>query len=582
MPRQTVDLKAVERLLVGYSNQAGHPAAFMRLFAYLNSQGCQSAWVEQQIVDEEYFREFLTYFATTFLEHGPTATRVHFFQAPPGDVDRYLDPSIPPVATGEDGLGYLGYTVVRPTNPPRLGETLMVAPSTVQGSVCYNHCATRFGQTLQGKRFTVAAAPFIAQNETGVCAQAALWGALKYLHKYRYYPKVSLPEITWLAGQVMAETKMIRPAGELSNSGIHAVLRRLGFQVHAVDTEPSFDRDDCLEEAYTGIESGLPVLLLLANGSGGGGSNFPGHAVWVTGHTIDPDLERQNLQSNEAHCTDFDDVTLSYYPAVERVKHLLIHDDQVGPYIPSVLEGSTSLLTYQNYQTARELTQPIIQKVTEVVVPLPEEVFVKPSHARRMSLYALLGPHLDYMAGFLGDLGEGQLEEAPGQTIAAIQRLRTQPSDFWIRTFLCLSARYQEYVVNSKNMCSDLKVLIAGRLRLPEYVWVTEVSERGAVGEKEHPDVVASIIIDSTDASAFTAKTASRYILLHVPGFVRWRNGTLNDQAPGRADSPVEYTFALLEDDAYHEAYALNAEKNDPPRSHRSLGPLNMPFRAPS
>ena len=129
--------------------------------------------IEDHVVDEEYFREYLHFYATTFIEHPSTATRLHFFAANEDCVRALLDPLGQGSPDAEEA--YLGYAVLRPTAPPTVGETLLRVPGTLAGQQCYTHCATSFGQTLLGRRLRVPAAPFIGQDQTGVCAHSAIW-----------------------------------------------------------------------------------------------------------------------------------------------------------------------------------------------------------------------------------------------------------------------------------------------------------------------------------------------------------------------------------------------------------------------
>lgn len=281
-----------------------------RIADYLIAIQCETMVVEAPIIDEEYFREFLTFYATTHVEHPPTATRLHFFAADEPAVRLAMDPlsaRLDPV-TAES---YLGYCVLRPTSPLTVGETLLSTPDELGGRTCYVQCATKFGQTLKGRRFFVPAAPFIGQDQTGMCAQAAIWGACKYLHKYRYYPKVSMPEITLIARTGQPDMRFTRPAGGLSRAGIISVFNALGFQVSLTATQ-SLDVivDSPREAIYTAIESGLPALLLLGFNDVAGG-----HAVWAVGHTDADQLDLRTATPERVGDPRQNESTLEYWSA---------------------------------------------------------------------------------------------------------------------------------------------------------------------------------------------------------------------------------------------------------------------------
>ncbi len=588
-----------------------HPGLLSRFWPDLQTLRCRTMLIEDEVLDEEYFREYLTFYATTFIEHPPVATRLHFFRAEADLVTRALDPLTGELTASEEkDPGYLGYVVLRPSSPSTVGETLLRIPHELRGERCYCHCATRFGQTVNGKRLHVPSAPFIGQDETGVCAQAAIWGACKYLHKYRYYPKVSLPDVTLMAGRQVAETLFTRPADGLSRTAICDVLRQLGFQVYLADARPGTPGlDSPLEAAYTAVESGLPAFLLLKPGDPE--SPAPGHAVWVTGHTFAPGTDVEKAALEEVGELG---KSVQYLSASRWVGHLLVHDDNRGPYLPTVIEedrmevpehdggGIVSRYYLPRYSPYADPDpwpdhhpdEPRIVSVAQVVVPLPEEVFVKPPDARRMAVCAILGGHLASNLQRLDDwFQQGLVGWAPeSSTRSCIAALQPGTRRYALRTFLCMSARFREYVVGS-GMCDELKVLYAQDMRLPEYVWITEISDTQHMASEESHDarVVGELIIDSTDSAALRTSDGFRYLALHVPGLLLLRPGLREgeprallepvgyDTATRRASrQPVGYdAFKLLSDTRYRP-YSHHSGAADDPRSYRKLGPIHMPL----
>ncbi len=558
--------------------------------------------VERSVIDEEYFREFLTFYATTHAEHPSTATRLHFFAASESTVRRAIDPGRPELTRFAE-TSYLGYCVLRPTSPMTVGETLLHAPETLAGNDCHVHCATVFGQTVQGKRFRVPAAPFIGQDQTGMCAQAAIWGACKYLHKYRYYPKVSMPEITLLARAGEPEMRFTRPADGLSRPAIYSVFSALGFQVNLTATQSQDTLVDSPREAiYTAIESGLPALLLLRSPNAGGG-----HAVWAVGHS---DSKRNNLRGQEPEYVGGQGVRrLAYWSASAFAGHFLVHDDGIGPYLlaqvkwPAPSDNSDRhesnemqeltelecrlievekavgitphgyVLEYSSYiGKSFTHTQDGPPVVTDVIVPLPNEVFLKPADARRIAVTLLRDKHLIALKRY----AVAGLVALTDDTVAFISEMTSSSlPEYVLRTFLCLSARYVEHVVKS-SMAHELKRHYATAIRFPEYIWVTEilcVSQRKVVGE---------VILDSTNScSALAARQdlPIPHLALHIPGAL-WL-AIPEDHVGGAGPAPdrgssagTEYDLYLVPEDREYEPFARNSEVTDAPRSHRNLGPV--------
>ncbi|NSW55156.1 MAG: hypothetical protein HPY44_04010 [Armatimonadetes bacterium] len=564
-----------------------------RLAAFLDGQGCRTLWVEHNALDEEYFREFLHFYATTFMEHPPTATRLHFFSAPLSRVRSTLDPVRTGVTRRElDSLGYLGYVVLRPTSPVTVGETLLAAPKELRGAKCYNHCATVFGQTLGGRRLHVASAPFIGQEQTGVCAHSAIWGALKYLHKYRYYPKLSMPDIAILATEHQPDSRFTRPAEGLTTQAMYSVFRQLGFQIFYTDHN-EWDNEiyDPLEATYTCVESGLPVLVGLYIIDEETGLVVDGHAVWATGHTSSENLEPRLRKIGPAE----DDP--KYLSTCEWAAHILIHDDNAGPYVPACITHSPeNLISHPELRNYLKMHHRIeyapygdhqespaspysgkILALSHVFAPLPEEVFVKPPEAKRLALYSVLGEHLDAILDQLdADHAEGHISwPVPGPT-REFAAARLDPERYAYRTFLCQSARYAEHAASSASMPSQLKRLYARTLRLPEYVWVTEICNRSVLdAHSSHGSaVVGEVLIDSTDSSVLRAQGSRyHYLAMHIPGLIVF-NPSICRNSIWRSNGSQEMKLLPVDDPGTYEAYSKDAETEDPPRSHRKLGPI--------
>ncbi len=553
------------------------PGLLLRIAELLKALDCGTMWVETNALDEEYFREFLHFYATTLLEHPPTVTRLHFFQACEQAVRETLDATSPAVTSDDlKALGYLGYIVVRPTNPRTVGETLLHVPDSLRGEKCFVHCATSFGQTLNGRRLRVPSAPFIGQEQTGVCAHSAIWGAMKYLHKYRYYPKLSMPDIAVMATEGVVESRFTRPAEGLTAAAMYSVFKQSGFQIDLAEFEDwSPDGDSPFEAVYTAVESCLPALVGLEFWSESSQRLVGGHAVWVTGHTC-IGAPRTTDPANLGR----DASKLSFLSTAGWVGHLLVHDDNAGPYIPATISSSNKEdsalpphyeLHYDRYSdSAKWDASPhnnVRMVVVDVFAPLPEEVFVKAPDAKRTSMHAILGDHLDAICQ---DVLDGDVPPATAAFLAARNDLKS----FAFRTFLCLSARYREHVVTS-TMPDELKSFYAEHLRLPEYVWITEICVASAMGDAgEHVRrVVGEVIVDSTDSEVLLARNRPQYLALHVPGTAFLTSGAIAVE-PWRSGDPIELVPMVVSAAEPYEPYSGGADPNDSPRSHRKLGPI--------
>lgn len=572
-----------QRLPPDRKRPSGQPGLLMRLGAYLQQARCATMLVESDCLDEEYFREYLHFYAATLLEHPPTVTRLHFFKAAEKKVRCILDPAAESVTEDDlDEAGYLGYIVLRPTSPTTVGETLLQVPDRMLDQTCYVHCATQFGQTLFGRRFRVASAPFIGQEQTGVCAHSAIWGATKYLHKYRYYPKMSMPDIAVMAAERIPQIRFLRPAQGLNLAGMYSVFRRVGFQVFLSELHAwASDMDSLPESVYTIVESGLPALLGIAIWDPEQRGWAGHHAVWVTGHTLGSQRRPDEHDLHRLDATKF-----RYLPASRAVDYFLVNDDNVGPYVPASFEpveaSSVEGLDVKHYRlvyhkygedmswdpTGRPGKHLVI---SDIHAPLPEEVFVEPTRAKRMALYSL---HPDDLRFSIADLSKLSADgtwpqTVPTETLEFVATVTDQRLAHDYRTYLCLSARYLEYVVASV-MSPGLKRLYAQELKLPEYVWVTEV--RLTDGSPASACVVGEVLVDSTDSTAWRARNRPQYLSLHIPGIVMFQKAAIKGST-WHPEGPHDLHARVVSDDCPYGSFEFNSDHRDPPRSHRKLGP---------
>lgn len=564
---------------VGAFRRRIQPGLLMRIGYYLRAFDHVTMVIENDVVDEEYFREFLYFYATTFWEHPPTARRLHFFAKPWADLAEKLDPQVRVVEPAEElDLGYLGYVVLRPTVPQTVGETLLALPPKLDAETCYVTCATTFGQTVAGRRLRIQAAPFIGQDQTGVCAHSALWGALKYLHKYRYYEKMSMPDLAVRAAKLYPGTRFTRPSSGLKPEAIYAVLRDLGFNVHYEPCRPTGDVPEPrnpVETIYLAVESGLPALLHLEVYQGG--VALGGHAVWICGHTLGPlGDEGCKRQAGEA----------IFETLRTPVARLFVNDDNIGPYLPATVEraiqpGSPPVkfcnLRYDPYPTEPYsdpmLFDDVVRLIAGVFVPLPEEVFVLPYEALEMVDRIL-------SADYLGGLAEvilkrnsraSEARAAADALLSFEQRLAN--GEVLLRPYLCMADRYREHVVRG-TMLDQVRALYTAGFAFPEYIWVMEIVDKATAGEGDPGEaVIGEILLDSTDSLALTLEEAPRYLALHIPGLLAY-SAAIEVPVDLKPTEAGALLWALLPAEQPYRCFPGHTDAADAPRSHRKLGPI--------
>ncbi len=555
------------------------PGVLMSIGHYLRGWDNVTMLVEDDVVDEEYFREFLYFYSATYWEYPVRTHRLHFFSKPWSEIEKMFRPEDYPPNKIDDHL-YLGYVMLRPTVPQTVGETLLAHPQETDKETCHVTCSTGFGQTVAGHRLRIDCAPMIGQDQTGVCAHSTLWGALKYLHKYRYYPKMSMPELAIRAGELDPTTKFRRPTGGLLPEVIYALLQDLGFNVHYEagrgDEEGRFP---ILRTIYSGVESGLPVLLHLDCGPGG---VSPPHAAWIVGHTLghwaDEGSERETYKGHF--------VTLR-----NPVHRWLVNDDNVGPYMPATIERVTAKdpkadpqvflnLRYDGYRPKAN-TDPLcsprrIRQIVGAFVPLPEEVFIGPSEVEAMTKGVFTD---DYLLGLMDYIPDDVQQKS--SLVKRLQnfahKIENDNTELRYRTYLVMSDRYREYVARS-GMHTALKKLYTASFAFPEYIWVSEIidAKYSTVSESGEASVIGEVVLDSTDSLAFTAGGGIRWLALHIPGLLLYAHGIAIpvDLSPHEKRKRAFHALLLPEDEEPYGCFTSKREPPDPPRSYRKLGPM--------
>ena len=548
------------------------------IYDYVRNWDTLTLVIEEKGLDEEYFREFLEFYGCTMWENPSTVERLHFFAKSRDDLEPLLlGDSRPPPDGGPDPFGYLGYVVLRPTSPPTVGEILLRTPQNTHAEAYHTTCSTGFGQTVMGHRLRVRCAPCIGQDQTGVCAHSALWGALKYLHKYRYYPKLSMPEIALKASQRYPRASA-RPAGGLIPEEMHAVLREAGFYVHLHDAGPSPKGDlaGAQETIRLGVESGLPVLLIFRVIRQR--RELGRHAVWVCGHTT----------SRLPSANSTRQVTPVQLQAVsDPMGRILANDDNYGPYLPVTIELGTFADEQGNQQTLANLRydgyahapppdeSESLRVLEHVMIPLPEEVYLRPVELLPLVREILTGKRL----GVLAEQSERQ--GAPPEVVHRLREFQEKMDSGKIhpRTYLSMSDRFREYCAGN-SMCRELKHRYAASFALPEYVWVTELVDLALQDNQQEASarcVVGELILDSTDSIGASTRIGFRYLALHVPGLLDYCpviEATDGTPADLRAANAGKVTFLSLPFDTPYEQFTLNTDPNDPARSFRSLSPI--------
>ena len=289
--------------------------------------GVTNIFVEKYI-STDWADEFQTRHSRVLRDLPKWVPRIHFFKSDTMGSARLRRQDLLRIADlVANGVEYLGFCVVRPYQPgpfapPSIGETVLMPPRTALrvlpsiGDMAQvsdslpTCCRTNFHAHILGREIDVAGMPFIQQDRAvSVCAEADLWMIARYMHELGHVRRYRPSEMERLA-QKSGPTSPTREGLEAHQ--IFTALHEMGLHPDLVSPANAFDAVSLIS-AHTW--SGVPVIASLGN------KGRTNHVVTIVGCTYS-----RNRRSWDFRPRDFP-VSMADY-----VSHVLVHDDQKGPY----------------------------------------------------------------------------------------------------------------------------------------------------------------------------------------------------------------------------------------------------------
>jgi len=263
--------------------------------------------LESPYVDRHYRDTYYSFHASKFKKTGRNCIRVHIFEGKITGNDLYNQK----INLDER---YWGFFIIRPLPLYVLGRSL-ISPKAlkINNFVC---CLMKTRVSLLGNEFTAHGFPHIAQDtETHTCAESALWNYVEYFgQKYhRYKPLLPSQIVTTL----LDSEHRILPSEGLTEKELAKCLNVNGFQCLIYSVADSSKADMFFQLLRIYVESGIPLLLKLANDENA-------HAVLVIGHETDNSLynTKNDFSSEGAVCVDTSLID----------KKFVFIDDNLPPY----------------------------------------------------------------------------------------------------------------------------------------------------------------------------------------------------------------------------------------------------------
>lgn len=318
------DWSEVEALCKGWITEDG-----IRRLSHALGNHAKTVVVELHYIDRDYRDTFSHYHSRRFSTPDSRCIRLHFF-------DRVVSRNELRTANDSMQTAYLGYSVLRPTRPNCVGRTLLrpVGAHLVGAYVC----TCKEHVHLQGVRLQIEGFPFISQDtDVTVCAQSALWMALRYFSdRYSSYAELHPYEVNELTRDY--SVGRLFPTVGLYTWQLAEVFRKARFAPVIYDRDP-YNSDLFDHLLYTYIESGIPILVA-----------FDDHVVVGFGHISDLNPTMPS-ETGLLYSSSFN-------------KAIVVHDDNCYPAekLPRAKTGIDGESEYD------------YSKIRSFVVPLPERV----------------------------------------------------------------------------------------------------------------------------------------------------------------------------------------------------------------
>lgn len=293
------------------------------LFGYLEDIGAETLFVENEYVDKSYLIDYSNYFSRSFKDPGRFSKRVHVFDFEFDETDfrgKFLSPG------SQDGEflsrmddNYLGFFVIKPIESTPVGRTLLTQYPEIDSKGNRRRFPTISPHTahLFGKELTVSATPYQEQDQSvAACATTAIWSTLNKLSELFGIKSEWAPsELRSMASEVMPSRGRIYPSSGLNIYQMIGLYRELGLDADYLNCLPSEHRNIIPEYIFAYLSFGMPIVAhikLKRRRSNGKYASIGDHAVTITGFKLRSDHSSTRVAN--------------------RISHLYVHDDQIGPY----------------------------------------------------------------------------------------------------------------------------------------------------------------------------------------------------------------------------------------------------------
>lgn len=482
-PTNKHDRERIARLILGRG--ALNPVAPSLLeYIFTRKQGsslpvCRSIIVEERYRDRDHLQAISSLYIKSFQYVSNECTRIHLFSR------RLRMNDLSNLEPKKDS--YMGYSVLRPFQQRKIGRTVITRLG-YQPSLEFPTCHGTFEVNLGGSKLTVDGPAFMEQDTmVAACASASLWMSTSTIGQRFGLSQYSTAEITQRASEYLASSRPMPSRGLLVEQMVHC-LRTMGYEPLLLEVH---DQKQAKNDIYSYIESEIPPILLCQLATGGH------HTIVGVGHGY-------QIPVNNPSTTEIDwpgEHPLVFARSSEWVPHLLINDDQRGPFrkltfitgdLESAIIRAHPEVNIDNLSldewvcpVAIDIDTPLteyssgedIANIWGILVPLPPRIMLTSQEAERKSARLIRFWH--WLHGI------------------------PLPQDLVLRTYALPSNEYKSRI-ESSGMDVFVRRMLRGK-PMPRWIWVTEISSIASYNATDPRNwlINGTVIIDAT-SNAFT------------------------------------------------------------------------------
>jgi len=402
-------------------------------------KNCKSCLVESPYVDKVYRDSYYHYYASKHTNYNRNSIRISLFDTDLDENDFYGEEADEKLAES-----YLGFIVLRPTQPQLLGRST-VHPRAIDTQILC--CTAKVKATAGAKKLTAKGFPHSSQDSESIsCAETTLWSLFEYYSsKYQEYRPILPSDII----RVLSKSSSVRqlPSAGLDIKKMAFAIKEFGF-APMLYGEKAFDQEFYrLISIY--IESGIPLVTGLLSED-----QTIGHAVLTIGRKKITNEEIDNL---EPSLTERD---FKYYDFHDIQPNFVFLDDNLPCYTEAPLSQPGINYYDDTWQSVR---------ITHIIAPLYKKMYLEAEVAKY------------YFHQFIFETLEVQ----------------NKRKELLTRFYMASSRSYKHYLVTESGIERDLADLLT-RIEMPKFIWIGELTTKEMLKNSEGTGLV---ILDATEAN---------------------------------------------------------------------------------